>query len=549
MSGPNPLERALSAQDRLLVSVAPTGELVISAASVKSRSIRWPWKGRIAGGYLTVQTGEEGLGKSTFAAWQIARMTRGELEGEWEGEPVTVLVIASEDGIGDTWIPRLDLAGAGLARVKFLALDRLGPDWNLRDGIAAVRAALIQTCAKFVYVDAALEHMPAPTAGESINSPTFVRGALAPLRTLVRELDIAAEFSMHPPKARGAGFRDLVQASQAFSAIPRIGLLIAWHPEDDTREPDRRRVLVRGKGNLGRDPGAIEFRIVGRDYLHDDGRTQEREVVVDVRPSGITLADLRPGAVMGTREPTKVERAAEIVAAELADGEWHEAQPIRDRLRAQGLNHNAVVDDAKRRVGGVKARQRPGVAHGGWEWRASPDPVVDSNGSESTTDSETLIPLARGVLPDTDSDPPKPLVTPLGSVRVSESADGNVQSGVAGQSQSADELRASDSDRDAGAERDAGDLAERPSASTEAAVLPDGLLRAVGRAVQDAGGDMRDVDDLVDVWQRLGRDLDRRASAMRGEAKRVRCACADGGEEPTGDGRCSRCYGSLREPG
>src|SRR5205085_2242095 len=123
--------------------------------------------------------------------------------------------------------------------------------------------------ASVVFIDAALNHMPPAKAGESINSPSFVRAALSPLKRLAQELDLVVLFSMHPPKGRSSNFRDLVQASQAFSAVPRVGLLFAYHPADDDEDAgDRRRVLIRGKGNIGPDPGALEFRVVGRSYAH-----------------------------------------------------------------------------------------------------------------------------------------------------------------------------------------------------------------------------------------------------------------------------------------
>jgi len=222
----------------------------------------------------------------------------------------------------------LDLAGADPARVSFLDLNSLAPDWRLRDGIDDLRAAVEETSAKAIFIDALLDHMPAPKAGESINSPTFVPQALGPLKRLVRDLELVAQFSMHPPKARSGDFRDLLQASQAFSAIPRVGWLLAFHPDDDADDPDRRRLLIRGKGNLGRDPGALEFRIVGRDYLHDGGRREEREAATDIVPSAVTIADLAPGKMLGAREPTKAERAADIIREELQDGDWHESEPI-----------------------------------------------------------------------------------------------------------------------------------------------------------------------------------------------------------------------------
>lgn len=41
-----------------------------------------------------------------------------------------------------------------------------------------------------------------------------------------------------------------------------------------------------------------------------------------------------------------------------------------------------------------------------------------------------------------------------------------------------------------------------------------------------------------DYWERWGA-----AAAERMRARRPRCLCADGGAEPVGDGRCSRCWG------
>ena len=386
--------------------------LVVWASGVRSASIRWAWTGRLAIGYLAVQTGIEGLGKSVFGAWMLARLTRGELDGEWHGRPVNVLVVSGEDGIGDTWRPRLELAGADLDRTAFLNLDALGAGWDLRDGIEQLAAAVARAQAQVVFVDAALDHMPAPKAGESINNPAFVRQALAPLRALTRERETVTLFSMHPPKSRSGDFRDLVQASQAFTAIPRIGLLFAYHPDDGPENPDRRRVLIRGKGNLGRDPGALEFRVTGALFEHDDGITTDREVVIDVQRSSVTIADLAPGRMVGEREPSKTDRAEALIAEQLADRKWHPADAIRDRLYAEGVNHNSVVDEAKRRLG-VQSGKETGVMHGRWGWRiAEESDAGQGSPGEGSTDSWTLAPRARVAFQHTDSwqkDPKNPL--------------------------------------------------------------------------------------------------------------------------------------------
>jgi hypothetical protein len=345
----------------------PAGPLTTRASQVESQALRWAWDGRLLLGYLAVQTGLEGLGKSAFACWMIARLTRGELDGEFTGAPVDVLVVAGEDGIRDMWKPRLVAADADLERVHFLALDALPDDWNVRDGIDQLRDAV--DGARVLFVDALLDHMPAPRGGESINNPTFVRAALGPLKRLVRELDVAGLFSMHPPKARASSFRELVQASQAFGAIPRVGLLLAYHPDDaELREQGRRRVLIRGKGNAGIDPGALEFHIVGRALRHDDGRTADVPVVVNVRPCGLTLADLLGEAVVGARQPTKHDRATRMIGDLLRDGRWHESQPIIDALRAVDISYD-TTNRASKDIDGLRRRKRPGVDDGPWEWR------------------------------------------------------------------------------------------------------------------------------------------------------------------------------------
>ena len=386
--------------------------LVLRASDVKSRSVRWAWSGRLPIGYLTVTTGEEGLGKSVFAAWAFAQLSWGLLPGEWQGEPANVLVLAGEDGIEDTWKPRLQLAEADLSRVSFLNFQQLGAGWNLRDGLDLLAEVVGYTSAQVVYVDAALDHMPPPKGGESINSPTFTRQALMPLKDLMRERDGVGWFSMHPPKARGTSFRELVQASQAFTAIPRVGLLVAWHPEDvEKPEATRRRVLIRGKGNLGRDPGALEFKIVGRQFKHDDETVQEREVVVDVRPSTVTKADLF--GKDRQQKPTKIEQAMDVIRLHLGFGAWTEAASIRERLEEQGLNHNSTVNEATKRLHVEKTNKLSGKAQGPWYWRlpipgvgresdAEPDAAGGHEDAEVRL-SDSLAARARDVNPDSDS--------------------------------------------------------------------------------------------------------------------------------------------------
>lgn len=75
--------------------------------------------------------------------------------------------------------------------------------------------------------------------------------------------------------------------------------------------------------------------------------------------------------------------------------------------------------------------------------------------------------------------------------------------------------------------------------------LSEDHLLAISRAVQGAGGDMADAEDLAAVWERMERTWAPRVDRMRREAAAVRCCCPRDPHDLTG-GRCSRCQGWPR---
>ena len=68
------------------------------------------------------------------------------------------------------------------------------------------------------------------------------------------------------------------------------------------------------------------------------------------------------------------------------------------------------------------------------------------------------------------------------------------------------------------------------------------VIVSIARAVERAG-DLHDVRDLVDRWERVTCDNQPRADRMRYEARHVPCCCEDSPEQR--DGRCQRCHGLL----
>lgn len=88
-----------------------------AASGIKPRPVLWLWRDRLALGTIGLLAGREGQGKSTLGYWLAARITRGDLPGEFEGQAKSVLVCATEDSWEHTIVPRLMAADADLERV------------------------------------------------------------------------------------------------------------------------------------------------------------------------------------------------------------------------------------------------------------------------------------------------------------------------------------------------------------------------------------------------------------------------------------------------
>jgi AAA domain len=344
----------------------PTSDLSESgstrASTIKPRRIRWVWRGRLARGYLSIQSGESSIGKSTQACSTIADLTHGRLEGHLEGEPTRVLIVASEDAREDIWVPRLIVAGADLERVEFQDQSR---DWNLRDGMGLTAQVLDQVDAKLVFVDSVLEHMPEAKGGENINSPTFIRRSLGAFADLCKTRHVAGLVSTHPPKSKGSTFADSVIASAAFVHMTRVGLLFAWHPEDlELSDQGRRRVLMRppGGSNIGRDPGTFEFRVLTKELLIE-GEMEEVPYTTPLEPSDVTFRDLTRTPKDDHPARLQVVEARALIDERLADGEWHPS--MIDELIEQGFKRTTSYEAADPYVK-VKSS-----FSGGWWWAAA----------------------------------------------------------------------------------------------------------------------------------------------------------------------------------
>jgi hypothetical protein len=360
--------------------VAP-GLVVRQAELARAQPPRWAWRGRIVLAYLNLLVGNEGVGKGATFAWIAGRLTHGELPGDYSGQPIGVGIIGDEDSFDQVWTPRLHAAGADLERV--VQIER--PDTgfvNLKEDRDKLAAVVQENHLGFLFLDALLDNLG---IGVDDWRNKQVRDALQPARSLARELDIAILGSLHPNK-RADNFRQLVSGASAFNAVSRSSLLLAEHPEDETR-----RVLIRGKGNLSATPETIEFTLAGHGFVAN-GHVFDVPLASDFTPGTLTIEDLI-GDDRTIREHSKVRDAKEIIEALLPkDGEWHLSKPIFEACEGEGIEEH-TVKRAKQRLHIEHRRTDTFPAAVEWSWRTqdthrTPINSVPSVPSVPSTDAQ-----------------------------------------------------------------------------------------------------------------------------------------------------------------
>lgn len=374
-----------------------TARRTVKADANKMMPIKWAWQDRVPLARLSLLVGEEGLGKGVLGAYLIARWTRGELPGGLLGEPVNVMVIGDEDGIHDTWAPRLLAAGADLDRVSFDAIDAQQGALDLGADLDDLRSSIFETQSQIVMFDQIVDNLPARADN---NSTKDVRAALAPLRPLMAELQVAAIATLHPNKKSDGSFRQLLSGSAAWAAIARSGLMLIADPDDDDAK-----LLLSGKVNNAKEPPALRWRI-RTDTRKINGHVIESPVLCDLETTNLRRADLLNNA------PARDQRGDERVQAEeelrelLSDGAWHPAKEIelavKDAVEFCSQNH---VQRAKK---ALDVESRKAGLDAGWEWRL-PKPYATLKAAlivkaEATRPIEKALPVVADAPADDLSD-------------------------------------------------------------------------------------------------------------------------------------------------
>jgi hypothetical protein len=214
------------------------GLFTVCAADVTPKRVDAIWaddKGgiRLARGEHTVFAGEPGLGKSQVVIGMAAAVSTS---GHWpcgEGRAPLggVIILAAEDSVEHTLVPRLIAAGADLTRIHFVEAvatqDGNGRRmFNFQSDFAKLEK-LVKATQHVVLV--IIDPVTAYLGKIDSHKNAEVRGVLVPIGELARECNIAIASVTHFTKGGGSASTkalDRIIGSIAFIAAPRIGLTV-----------------------------------------------------------------------------------------------------------------------------------------------------------------------------------------------------------------------------------------------------------------------------------------------------------------------------------
>lgn len=261
--------------------------LTTPLSAVQITRQRWIMRDLIPQGVITILAGQAGIAKSTVLAHYIAAATLGNTDGDYQGQPLPVAIIAGEDDLGAQLVPRLRAAGADLDLVTSIDGVRVtidGETWtagaNLTDDLAQIRETIKASGSKLLVIDPIISLM----RGDS-HRLEDVRSNLDPLHQLANDLGIAVVCVAHFNKGGGrAG--DKVSGSHAFRDIARSLMVLAVDEQTDER------ILTVEKSNYSQARPSLAFTVDSVSVPTGAGESTTVGCARFLGPSDVTVQDL-----------------------------------------------------------------------------------------------------------------------------------------------------------------------------------------------------------------------------------------------------------------
>jgi RecA-family ATPase len=290
--------------------------------------LRWLWEHWVPLGGLTILDGDPGTGKSILttqiASW-VTKGIRGPLGEPGEVVAANVVMMASEDGLANTVVPRLAAHGADGSKVYFARESEIHHrPLSIPEDATAIAQFCREMKARLLVIDPLTEFI---SPDFSLNSDQDFRLAFRDIIAVARELDMAVLIVRHMNKQsgernatyRGAGTIGIIGAARSGLATQK-----AKKPGD----PNTISVI---KSNRGKPVPPIAYRIVGGqpaeriewDLAWEPARTKRpvniaaEEIKKKLNENPLTVRQLEEAMAHLDLSPATIRRAAFAAGANL----------------------------------------------------------------------------------------------------------------------------------------------------------------------------------------------------------------------------------------
>lgn len=360
---------------------SPPHATLVKLSDVTRERVSWLWDGYLAAGKLHVLDGDPGLGKSTMLSDLAARITTGQAwpDGQEGTTPAGVVIMSAEDGLGDTIRPRLDAAGADVARV--VALTGV-TTWDaethepyertpaLPRDIDSLAIGIREVGAVLVIVDPFMAYL----AG-NVNShrDQDIRRTLAPLAKMAEETGCAIVLVRHNTKGGGSNALYRGGGSIGIIGAARLSFTVGKDPEDDER-----RILAPTKANISALAPSLAYRLV------DSPEHGCARVVWDDQPVTITADDLLVSSQESAEDREDRNDAATWLRSYLVE---NGGEAVAGDIFAAGTKvgfQRHTLQRARKRAG---VDSRKSGLNSGWLWRLN---VADSGEGDMKATKATV---------------------------------------------------------------------------------------------------------------------------------------------------------------
>jgi hypothetical protein len=240
-------------------------------------------------GAVTIFAGRGGEGKTTLALDYVARVTTGQLNGDYLGKPRNVLIISSEDDLSTQLKPKLIAAGCITERVSHVQIESAWADGttskdspSLLKHLPAIREAIEYAHPLLIVFDPLMSSME----GDA-NRPSDVRRSLQPLMGLLHEYNLACIAIAHVNKGAGTVAGDRLSGAHSLRDVCRSLLLFAHNKETDER------ICTQDKSSYSPNgTDSFKFKLVTVTVPTDDGRDTTVAKVELLGPSNESVSDI-----------------------------------------------------------------------------------------------------------------------------------------------------------------------------------------------------------------------------------------------------------------